>query len=459
MQLGFVGLGKMGGNMVHRIQRDSDHEVVAFDFNADAVETAEGYGANGAASLEDLVAKLEAPRMVWMMVPSGETTEQTVVKLGELLDAGDTIIDGGNSNWHDDVRRAAELDAQGIHYIDVGTSGGVWGLEVGYCMMVGGHDESVARLAPILDVLAPAGRLAPLRRLRRRALREDGPQRRRVRDDAGLRRGLRAACTSRSSRSSSSEVAQPVEPRLGRPLLAVRARRARLRARRATTSRASRATSTTPARAAGRSSDGIDHDVPTPVIAASLYARFYSRGEGDYTASRARRAAQPVRRPRRRAAAGGGLMAAPSRNAGAGAQQPADRGAGAPAGPRHDAGDLRRDRRPRPPQAAAGALQPRPRGRAARALQPRRRLAPRPVRRRLPRLRARGDQGVLAPRDRRRRCSTACSSGCATSASRSTTHDGLRASWARRIERARRGGGRHRSTARTTSRPRRSSSR
>ena len=155
MQLGFVGLGKMGGNMVHRIHRDSDHQVVAFDFSDDAVKAAEGHGATGAGSLEELVSKLEAPRTVWVMVPAGDPTEQTVKKLGELLDAGDTIVDGGNTNWHDDVRRAGELDAKGIHYIDVGTSGGVWGLEVGYCMMVGGHEESVQRLAPILDTLAP----------------------------------------------------------------------------------------------------------------------------------------------------------------------------------------------------------------------------------------------------------------------------------------------------------------
>ena len=155
MQLGFVGLGKMGGNMVHRIHRDSDHKVVAFDFSADAVAAAEGHGASGASSLADLVAKLEAPRMVWLMVPAGDPTEKTVDELAGLLEAGDVIVDGGNTNWHDDERRAAALSEQGIHYIDVGTSGGVWGLEIGYCMMVGGHDESVQRLAPILDVLAP----------------------------------------------------------------------------------------------------------------------------------------------------------------------------------------------------------------------------------------------------------------------------------------------------------------
>jgi 6-phosphogluconate dehydrogenase len=155
MQLGFVGLGRMGGNMVHRIHRDSDHEVVAFDFSEEAVSEAEGHGATGAGSLEELVEKLEKPRAVWIMVPAGDPTEQTVAKLGELLDEGDMVIDGGNTRWSDDKRRAAMLSEKGIDYVDVGTSGGVWGLQVGYCMMVGGPDEAVERLAPVLDVLAP----------------------------------------------------------------------------------------------------------------------------------------------------------------------------------------------------------------------------------------------------------------------------------------------------------------
>ncbi|HEX4717198.1 MAG TPA: decarboxylating 6-phosphogluconate dehydrogenase [Thermoleophilaceae bacterium] len=155
MQIGFVGLGRMGGNMVHRIERDSDHEVVAFDFSAEAVEKAQGVGATGADGLEDLVAKLEVPRNVWIMVPAGDPTQQTVDKLAELLEKGDMIIDGGNSRWTDDQARAAQLEPKGIHYVDVGTSGGVWGIDVGYCMMVGGPDEAVERLAPILDVLAP----------------------------------------------------------------------------------------------------------------------------------------------------------------------------------------------------------------------------------------------------------------------------------------------------------------
>jgi 6-phosphogluconate dehydrogenase len=155
MQLGFVGLGKMGANMVHRIHRDSEHTCVAFDFNADAVQDAESHGATGASSLEDLVSKLEAPRSIWIMVPAGDPTQSTVDTLAGLLEEGDTIIDGGNSRWTDDKKRQEALAPSGIHYVDVGVSGGVWGLQVGYCMMVGGPDEAVERLAPILDVLAP----------------------------------------------------------------------------------------------------------------------------------------------------------------------------------------------------------------------------------------------------------------------------------------------------------------
>ncbi|MDQ4049094.1 MAG: decarboxylating 6-phosphogluconate dehydrogenase [Actinomycetota bacterium] len=155
MQLGFVGLGKMGGNMVHRIQRDSEHQVVAFDFSEDAVRAAEGHGATGAGGLEELVSKLEAPRAVWVMVPPGAATQGTVAELAGLLEEGDMIVDGGNSRWTDDKRRAEELAPKGIHYVDVGTSGGVWGIHVGYCMMVGGPEEAVERLSPILDVLAP----------------------------------------------------------------------------------------------------------------------------------------------------------------------------------------------------------------------------------------------------------------------------------------------------------------
>ena len=155
MQIGFVGLGKMGGNMVARIRRDSDHEVVAFDFDAQAVARASKTGAIGVSSLRALVKALDPPRLVWIMVPAGDPTQQTVEALAKLMAADDTIIDGGNSKWTDDKARSEMLRKDKIHYVDVGTSGGVWGLEVGYCMMVGGPTRAVRRLAPILDVLAP----------------------------------------------------------------------------------------------------------------------------------------------------------------------------------------------------------------------------------------------------------------------------------------------------------------
>jgi 6-phosphogluconate dehydrogenase len=154
-EIGFVGLGKMGGNMVHRIRRDSEHEVVAFDFDKGAVAAAVKNGTRGASSLADLVKKLKAPRIVWIMVPAGDPTQQTVDKLAKLLEKGDTIVDGGNSKWTDDKRRSKELAKQGIRYVDVGVSGGVWGIDVGYCMMVGGPQAAVKGLSPILDVLAP----------------------------------------------------------------------------------------------------------------------------------------------------------------------------------------------------------------------------------------------------------------------------------------------------------------
>lgn len=154
MELGFVGLGKMGMNMVTRLQRDK-HRVVVYDRTADLVTQAEGVGCVGAASLADLVGKLTAPKAVWIMVPSGPPTEETVQAVAALLKPGDTIIDGGNTKFHDDVRRAADLKAKDIHYVDAGTSGGVWGLKVGYCLMVGGEDAPVKRLAPIFTTLAP----------------------------------------------------------------------------------------------------------------------------------------------------------------------------------------------------------------------------------------------------------------------------------------------------------------
>jgi 6-phosphogluconate dehydrogenase len=281
MQLGFIGLGKMGGNMVHRIKRDSDHDVVAFDYNEDAVSTAEDHGATGVHSLEDLVAGLTAPRMVWIMVPSGDPTEQTIQALAPLLEPNDVIVDGGNTKWHDDVRRASELDAQGIHYVDVGTSGGVWGLEIGYCMMVGGHQESVDRLAPILDVLAPPDGW--------RHFGDAGAGHFVKMVHNGVEYGIMQAYAEGFELMYKSKF--PIELKEVAGLwmrgsvvrswlleLAERAFEAEgndLEAIKGYVSDSGE----------GRWSivDGIDLDVPTPVMAASLYARFYSRGNGDYT--------------------------------------------------------------------------------------------------------------------------------------------------------------------------------
>ena len=154
MELGFIGLGKMGMNMVTRLRRDQ-HRVVVFDRSTDLIKQAENQGCVGASSLADLVGKLGTPRAVWIMVPSGAPTEETIHAVATLLQPGDTIIDGGNTRFHDDVRRAAELKTRGIHYVDAGTSGGIWGLKVGYCLMIGGEDEAVNRLTPIFKTLAP----------------------------------------------------------------------------------------------------------------------------------------------------------------------------------------------------------------------------------------------------------------------------------------------------------------
>jgi 6-phosphogluconate dehydrogenase len=155
MQLGMVGLGKMGANMTRRLL-DGGHTVVVTDLSDDAIRAAENDGASAAADLAALVNQLDAPRAVWVMVPSGEPTESTVTNLLALLSAGDIIIDGGNSNYKDSIRRAEESGKNGIHFVDVGTSGGVWGLEEGYSMMVGGPEEAVKHIRPVLETLAPA---------------------------------------------------------------------------------------------------------------------------------------------------------------------------------------------------------------------------------------------------------------------------------------------------------------
>lgn len=154
MQLGMIGLGRMGGNMARRLMRGA-HECVVFDLNRDNVREIEQEGATAAASLDEFVAALRSPRTVWVMVPAGEATEKTIHDLAQRLQANDVIVDGGNTFFKDDVRRARELAAKGIHYVDVGTSGGVWGLEEGYCLMIGGPAEIIGRLDPVFRTLAP----------------------------------------------------------------------------------------------------------------------------------------------------------------------------------------------------------------------------------------------------------------------------------------------------------------
>jgi 6-phosphogluconate dehydrogenase len=287
MQLGMVGLGKMGGNMVHRIHRDSGHQVVAFDFSEEAVERAAGHGASGASSLEDLVRQLEAPRTVWIMVPAGDPTQQTVDALAELLEPGDSIVDGGNSKWTDDKARAEQLEPKGINYLDVGTSGGVWGLDVGYCMMVGGPGEAVERLAPILDVLAPP------------ATEEHGPGWQHFGPTGaghyvkmvhnGVEYGLMQAYAEGFDLFDKSEydLDKAKIAHLWMQGSVVRSWLCELAALAFEQEGNDLAEITAHTNDSGEGrwtiEDAMDKDVPTPVITASLYARFYSRGNGDFT--------------------------------------------------------------------------------------------------------------------------------------------------------------------------------
>jgi 6-phosphogluconate dehydrogenase len=290
-QIGFIGLGRMGGNMVHRIRRDSEHEVVAFDFDSDAVKRAVANGATGASSLADLVKKLEPPRLVWIMVPAGAPTEQTVQKLAKLLQRGDGIVDGGNSKWTDDKRRARELGKLGIQYIDVGVSGGVWGLDVGYCMMVGGPAGAVKRLAPILDVLAPPTSEDSVQAIGQRGWLRFGPTGaghyvKMVHN--GIEYGLMQAY------AEGFDLFDKCEYELDNAKIAhlwnqgsvVRSWLCELAARAFEADGNDLATIEGYTEDSGEGrwtiEDATARDVPTPVITASLYSRFYSRANGDF---------------------------------------------------------------------------------------------------------------------------------------------------------------------------------
>jgi len=277
----------MGGNMVHRIHRDSDHQVVAFDFSEEAITQAEGHGAAGASGLEDLVGQLEAPRAVWIMVPAGDPTQDTVDRLAELLDEGDMIVDGGNSKWVDDKIRAEKLAQSGIDYVDVGTSGGVWGIDVGYCMMVGGPEEAVQRIAPILDVLAPP------------ATEEHGPGWAHFGPNGaghyvkmvhnGVEYGLMQAYAEGFDLFDKSEfeLDNAKIAHLWMQGSVVRSWLCELAAIAFEKEGNDLASLTAYTADSGEGrwtiEDAMDKDVPTPVITASLHARFYTRGNGDFT--------------------------------------------------------------------------------------------------------------------------------------------------------------------------------
>jgi 6-phosphogluconate dehydrogenase len=331
-QIGFVGLGKMGGNMVHRIRRDSEHEVVAFDFDAKAVKQAVKNGAAGADSLKDLVKQLRAPRMVWIMVPAGDPTQETVDKLAKLLERGDTIIDGGNSKWTDDKLRAKALKAHGIDYIDVGTSGGVWGLEVGYCMMVGGPPGAVKRLAPILDVLAPEtnaqsrAAIGPRGWLR---FGNSGAGHYVKMVHNGVEYGLMQAY------AEGFDVFDKSEFELDNAKIAhlwgqgsvVRSWLCELAARafEADGNELQAIEGYTEDSGEGRWTieDATAHDVPTPVITASLYERFRSRGNGEF--------ADRVLAALRNQFGGHAVKSAPAASATAATVKPAAKAAAKPA--------------------------------------------------------------------------------------------------------------------------------
>jgi 6-phosphogluconate dehydrogenase len=282
MQIGFVGLGKMGGNMVHRIRRDSDHMVVAFDFSEDAVKTAVEHGASGAGSLDELVAQLESPRAVWIMVPAGDPTQKTIETLLGVLSEGDMIVDGGNSKWTESIARHAQCAEHGVQFVDVGTSGGVWGLEVGYCMMVGGDQEPVDRLSPILDVLAPPDGWA------RMGGPGSGHYVKMVHN--GIEYGLMQAYAEGFELLHKSEYGLDMAQiaNLWGQGSVVRSWLLELAALAFESDGNDLSTLEGYVADSGEGrwtlESGIDHDVPMPALTGALFTRFTSRGNGDYTA-------------------------------------------------------------------------------------------------------------------------------------------------------------------------------
>jgi 6-phosphogluconate dehydrogenase len=317
MQLGMIGLGRMGANIVRRIMRDG-HTAVAFDTNGDTVATLSQEGAIGTTDLKDFVAKLEKPRVAWVMIPAG-ITGQVVEQLAELMEEGDIIIDGGNSNYREDIDRAAELKKSGIHYVDVGTSGGVWGLERGYCLMIGGEQKVVQHLDPLFESIAPGveaaertpGRRGPIAREEKGYL-HCGPNGaghfvKMVHN--GIEYGMMAAYAEglnvlhhanagKQSEEHSAETTPMDQPQYYSYDLDI-AKVAEVWRRGSViaswlldlTAGALHANPTLD-KLAGRVSDSgegrwtvkaaIDEGVPVPVLSASLFARFSSRGEAIY---------------------------------------------------------------------------------------------------------------------------------------------------------------------------------
>jgi 6-phosphogluconate dehydrogenase len=279
--------------MVTRIRRDSEHEVVAFDFDAKAVARAEKRGASGASTLKDLVKQLEPPRTVWIMVPAGEATQSTVDALAKLLSPDDAIVDGGNSRWTDDKLRSAALRPKKIHYIDVGTSGGVWGLENGYCMMVGGPAKAVKRLAPILDVLAPTTSEDSVHAIGKHGWYHFGGS------GAGhyvkmvhnaVEYGLMQAYAEGFElfHAAEYELDNAKIAHLWNQASVVRSWLCELAARAFDADGNDLAALEGWVEDSGEGrwtlQDAIDHDVPTPALSAALFSRFYSRADGDYAA-------------------------------------------------------------------------------------------------------------------------------------------------------------------------------
>ncbi len=282
MQLGMIGLGRMGGNMVRRLA-PAGHAVVAYDRAPEAARALAKEGvATAATDLRDLCAKLKPPRVVWLMVPAGAPVDESIEQLSPLLAAGDVVIDGGNSHYKDSVRRGALLKSRGFEFVDAGTSGGIWGLEVGYCLMVGGSRSRGRAVRADLPHPRAGRRLRPRRAHGRRALRQDGAQRHRVRAAAGLRGGLRDPPRLEAVLARSPSDRRGLEPRQRGALVDQRAGRARVRSRR----RPGRHQGWVADSGEGRWTvqEATDLDVPAPVITLSLLERLRSRQAESYAA-------------------------------------------------------------------------------------------------------------------------------------------------------------------------------